>query len=199
MGKIKQFAGKSLLKLFGWKMTGLPPKDKKYVCIVAPHTSIKDMFIGKWYNWAHNMEPKIIMKQEFFFFPLGIIVRRWGAIPIDRSKAANVVDQMAKHFAENDEFTLAITPEGTRKINHKWKTGFYRIAQKAGVPLHLTYIDFKTKEVGFMPEFKMSGDIKADMPKIQLRYKGIYAAHVNLFSIGEGIPVFENKLDNNKD
>jgi len=173
-------------------MIAPPPQIDKYVCIIAPHTSIKDMFIGKWFNWATGMEPKIIIKKEFFFFPIGPIIRRWGAIPVDRSKASNVVSQMADHFAKSEKMILAITPEGTRKINHKWKSGFYRIAQRANVPLFLCLIDFKTKEVGFMGEYKMTGDLKKDMEDIQLQYKGIYAAHPELFSIGEGVPVFDS-------
>ena len=42
----KQFIGKSRLKLGGWKVVNTYPNLGNAVCIVAPHTAIKDFFIG---------------------------------------------------------------------------------------------------------------------------------------------------------
>ncbi len=51
-------------------------------------------------------------------------------------------------FEEIPDLVLMISPEGTRKPNENWKTGFYYIAQKAGVPIVVGYPDYKKKEAG---------------------------------------------------
>ncbi len=44
-----------------------------------------------------------------------------------------------------------------------WKTGFYRIATGAGVPIMLASIDPEKKTLRFGPTFEPSGDYDADM------------------------------------
>ena len=40
---------------------------------------------------------------------------------------------------------MAVTPEGTRSRQEKWKTGFYYLAKKSNVPICLGYLDYKLK------------------------------------------------------
>ena len=183
MASFKKFIGKSFFKIIGWKFTGEIPDVPKYVCALAPHTSILDMIWGKMYNWAVGMEPKIMVKKEFFYFPMGWLLRRWGAIPINRQYPGGIVKQIAEEFRKSDKMILAITPEGTRSPNPEWKTGFYRIALEANVPIYLTYSDFKTKTAGFIGEFIPTGDIDADMKAIKEQYKGIEGFHKEKFVI----------------
>lgn len=170
MKYILRFIGKLFLKLGGWKMVGEVPKDNKYVCVIAPHTSIKDIIIGKFFNWASNMKPVIMVKKEFFFFPISCLIRRWGAIPVDRKKAKNIVAQMTDLFEKRERMLLAISPEGTRSLVKTWKTGFYRIAEAAKVPIYLSFIDVKTKTLGFLGEAVMTGNMKSDIDVIRARY-----------------------------
>ena len=180
---IRKFIGKLLLKIGGWKMVGDVPKDDKYVCIIAPHTSFRDIFVGKLYNWANNMKPVIMVKKEFFFFPISCIIKRWGAIPVDRKKTKNIVEQMADYFRQKDKMLLAITPEGTRSLVKEWKTGFYRIAEAAKVPIYLSFIDFKTKTVGFLERATVTGNMKSDIDMIKQKYQGMVGFIPSKFSV----------------
>lgn len=183
MASIKKKLSKKLLKTLGWKFIGEVPTEKKYVVIVAPHTSALDMLYVKLYHWAFGMKPKIMVKKEFFFFPVGYILKIWGAIPINRKYAGGVVNQMADIFKTSDEFIIGIAPEGTRNANSEWKTGFYRIAEAAKVPLFLTVIDFKNKEIGFLGEQEITGDIEKDIASIKEKYKDAEGYHKDKFVI----------------
>ncbi len=183
MGSLKKKLSKSFLKLRGWKFIGEVPKEQKYVVIIAPHTSIFDMIYVKLYHWAFGMKPKIMVKKEFFFFPVGNIIKVWGGIPINRKYAGGVVKQMADNFKNSEEFIIGIAPEGTRSLNSNWKSGFYRIAEAANVPIFLTFIDYKKKEIGFLGEHKITGNIEKDIQDIKERYRGIEGYHKRKFAI----------------
>src|SRR5205814_1046399 len=75
----------------------------------------------------------------------GKFVSSLGAVPVDRRSPQNLVEQMANEFATRDELVLAIPPEGTRKRVEHWKTGFYYIALKAGVPIVPSILDYGKK------------------------------------------------------
>lgn len=183
MAGFSRFIGRTFFKMIGWKIVGEVPKPKKYVICLAPHTSIWDMIWGKMYNWALDMRPKIMVKKEFFFFPVGPIIKFWGAIPVDRNYPGGVVKQLADRYDKSDNLIVCITPEGTRKANPNWKTGFYRIAKEAGVPIFLALIDFNKKEVGFMGEFKISDNMESDLEEIKQRYKGMRGIYKEKFAI----------------
>jgi 1-acyl-sn-glycerol-3-phosphate acyltransferase len=182
---LKKIYGKSLLKIFGWKIVGEIPTDEKYIAVVAPHTSFMDMFVGKIYNWAVGMKPSIMVKKEFFFFPMNLLIRSWGGIPVDRKNAVNIVDQMADYFKKRKKLILIITPEGTRSLNTEWKTGFYRIAEKAEVPIYMIFGDFKKKTVGFLGKFEPTGNMEEDMKAIKRNFVGITGYHSHKFSVGD--------------
>jgi hypothetical protein len=134
-------------RLLGWKTNVTVPNYDKCVICAAPHTSNWDLFIGKLFYGAIGRKTSFMMKKEWFFFPLGLIFRAIGGIPVDRSRNTSLVDQMANKFAGSKLFHLAITPEGTRKSNPNWKKGFYFIALKAQVPIMLIGIDYPTKTI----------------------------------------------------
>ena len=95
-----------------------------------------------------------------------------GGIPVKREKdaASAVVDQAVNAFAESDHLILGIAPEGTRAQVDKWKTGFYRIAESAGVPIVPAYVDSVSKTIGFGDIFIPTGDIEADLKFLQKFY-----------------------------
>lgn len=170
---IQKFISKSFFRMFGWKVVGEVPVTKKYVMVIAPHTSLLDVPVGKMYNWLVDMKVSLMIKKEFFFFPMGALLRKWGGIPINRNYPGGIVQQMADKFANSEKLIVSLTPEGTRSPNPNWKTGFHRIATAANVPVYLTCINFKTKEIGFIGEHKLTGDIKADIDAIKERYRGM--------------------------
>lgn len=124
------------------------------------------------------------MKREWFFFPLGYIWRWMGGIPVDRKNKNSLTEQMINRFKSKDSFHLAIAPEGTRKKNSDWKTGFYYIAVGAGVPISLAYIDFFRKEVGVAKIFyPTAGKAQEDLLEIKDFYKNIKGKHLERFSL----------------
>ena len=126
-----------------------------------------------------------MMKKDWFFFPLGLIFKAVGGIPVDRSRKTSLVDQMAHKFAESKKFHLAITPEGTRKRNPNWKKGFYDIALKAQFPIVLVAIDYTTKTSSSTKAIMPTGDIEKDMREIKLYFKDFKGKHPENFSIGD--------------
>jgi 1-acyl-sn-glycerol-3-phosphate acyltransferase len=90
---------------------------------------------------------------------------------------------MTTLFQSNDNFQLAIAPEGTRKKTAKWKTGFYYIALAAGVPITLAYIDYSQKEIGVIKNFYPTGAAEQDIDEIKQYYSHIQAKHPKKFTI----------------
>ena len=89
-----------------------------------------------------------------------------GGISIDRTKRANVVDQVAAEFARRDELALVIAAEGTRSSDGTWRSGFYNIAVAAGVPIVPTWVNPERRELGFGPPIWPSGNYGEDLAKI---------------------------------
>lgn len=151
-------------KLFGWKIAKYPPRLKKYVIAVAPHTSNWDFGVGYCVKHISDLHPNFLAKNSLFKIPLvGWFLRNMGGVPVDRSRNVKLVDQMVEKFGELDQFIVAITPEGTRAYSEKWKTGFYYVAQKAGVPIVMAGLDYGTKLVTFSDPFYPTGDVEKDL------------------------------------
>ena len=105
--------------------------------------------------------------------PLGILVRAVGGVPVDRSNAKNVVEQIADQFRERDRFLLVIAPEGSRSYREYWKSGFYRIAKAADVPVILTYLDYGRKRSGIGEIIHPSDNPVHDMDRIRAFFEPI--------------------------
>ncbi|MEK6575078.1 MAG: lysophospholipid acyltransferase family protein [Chloroflexota bacterium] len=180
---LKPIAG-ILLRVIGWKVEGVLPDVDKLVIIVAPHTSNWDLPIG--YIVGHALELLstwrygFMAKDSAFKWPLGILIRWMGGIPIDRSSPQNVVEQMVAAFQHHDRLMLAITPEGTRSRTRYWKSGFYHIAAGAKAPIVLAFLDYKRRVGGLGPIITPSGNIAADMDIIREFYSGVTARHPEL-------------------
>lgn len=169
MQKIAQF----IFKLIGWKIVGSLPDEKKYILIVAPHTSNWDTVIGLIARFIIGVKIHFLAKHQLFFFPLGQLLKALGAIPVNRSIKGNVVEQTAQMFRSQEALRLAITPEGTRGPVARWKEGFYHMASQAGVPIVMVGLDYASKEVRLESPFVPSGDMAADFDKIFSFFKTI--------------------------
>ncbi len=166
-----------LYRSFGWRTAGDPPASLKYVIIAAPHTSNWDFFFTVCLAFIYRLKPQMMMKAEWFFWPMGPLFRWLGAIPIDRSRANNIVAQSIAAFEASEEMVLVVPPAGTRRKVLHWKTGFYHIANGAGVPIALGYLDYRRKVGGFGPTVMPSGNIDSDMVVIRRFYAGISGKH----------------------
>ena len=176
--KVLRWLALWLFRVLGWKLVGgLPQGLKKAVLVVAPHTSNWDGFYGLLFCFVKQLPIKFAIKKEAMIFPIGLILKRMGAIPIDRkkqrssTKGDNMVIYMATMLMEQESLMLIIAPEGTRSRVKRWKQGFYHIALRANVPIILGYIDYKQKHIGFGPTVHPTGNFDKDVQKIQAFYK----------------------------
>lgn len=174
---MKKLATK-ILSLFGWKcLAPLQEQTTKSIICVAPHTSNWDFFIGKLYYSTINKPHGFLMKKDWFFFPLGYLLKALGGIPIDRSRSQGTTEKVVDYISRQEEVHIAITPEGTRSYGTEWKTGFYRIALSAGIPIELAMIDYKNKLVGIFEVFYPTGDMERDIAYIRSRYRSEQAKY----------------------
>ena len=170
------------LRLLGWRIVGTPPDVPRYVLIGAPHTSNWDFFYMLLVCFSLRLQVYWMGKNSLFPWPLGGLMRWLGGIPVDRSKPGGLVEETVAAFAREERLIVVIPPEGTRSRVRQWKTGFYRIAAGAGVPIALGYLDFRKKEAGLATLFTPSGDLDADMVKIRSFYSGVVGRNPEMFS-----------------
>lgn len=168
------------LRLIGWRAEGRELPHSKFVLIAAPHTS----------NWDFPLMLMVVLKlrlQIFWMgkhtlFPFGFawLMKYLGGIPINRKKSQNVVSETIKLFEHHNKLIVLIPPEGTRSKVKNWKSGFYRIARGANVPVLLGQVDGKRKIAKLDEFFFPSDDLEADMKKIRIFYadtKGLITAN----------------------
>lgn len=168
---IQGFCRWLLYKKLGWTKCITVAHPDKFIICLAPHTSNWDFIIGQLYAQAEGFKINFLMKREWFFWPLGVIFRSLGGIPVWRSKHTSMTDNLAETAKTKDSFKLCITPEGTRSPNTEWKKGFYFIALKAEIPILLYGVDYEKKKIVCTDSFTPSGNINEDMPKIKSYFK----------------------------
>lgn len=168
---IQGFCRWLLYKKLGWTKCITVAHPDKFIICLAPHTSNWDFIIGQLYAQAEGFKINFLMKREWFFWPLGVIFKSLGGIPVWRSKHTSMTDNLAETAKTKDSFKLCITPEGTRSPNTEWKKGFYFIALKAEIPILLYGVDYEKKKIVCTNSFTPSGNIDEDMPKIKSYFK----------------------------
>ncbi len=171
----------------GWTIKSqYDPKIKKAVVIGAPHTSNWDFPLGVMALRVLGIKINIIAKHTLFFFPLGFIMRFFGAVPLDRKNSKNFVKGTAALFQRADQLWVGLSPEGTRKKVESWKTGFYYLAMEANVPIVFAYLDYEKKEMGIGEYIVPTGDFKADLQLIKNFYADKSACYPDKWDL-EGI------------
>lgn len=175
--------GRLLLWLGRWELVGALPADRRHlVLIAAPHTSNWD------YIWmmagASVLGARIsaVGKESLERGPLGWLLRRLGLVGVDRSGGKGVVDQLAAKMVASDGMLLAIPPSGTRRYTEHWRSGFYWVAHKAGVPILMGFIDYGTRRLGVGPLLEPTGDVSADMDQIRAFYAPMRGRYPELTS-----------------
>lgn len=177
-GVISPPIAKGILKLLDWKIVGEIPNVSQAVFLALPHTSNMDGLYAIPTLLALDLDIKIMGKQSLFKLPIVRSFFRWaGIIPINRGEKGSVLQSSIDQFKSGEPLFLGLSPEGTRSYTEEWKTGFYYIADGAGVPIIPVAMDYKTKEVRFMAAVMPTGDIEADLPKILQQYKGVVPKH----------------------
>ena len=120
-------------------------------------------------------------KKQLFWEPFGTYLRWLGGVPIDRTAPGGSVQEAVNQFHSRDRFLLVITPEGTRTKVERWRTGFYIIAKKAGVPILPLVFDYGKREVRFEKLLMPSGDMEKDFKILQSYYNRSQARNPDLF------------------
>ena len=174
-----------LLRRMGWESVGGPMKEKKAIVLGVPHTSVWDFLVSYLFYTQFGKVAHIMIKKEFFFWPMGPILRACGAVPVDRESAASMVRSLIHEMDQADEFHLAIAPEGTRKAVKRWKTGFHLIARETGATVYVGYYDWGRKRISVGEPFELTDDPKADMQRIYDIYRpmGIQGKHKDGFIV----------------
>jgi 1-acyl-sn-glycerol-3-phosphate acyltransferase len=169
-----RWLGRTVLRLGGWRMEGEFPDIPKLVLIGAPHSSNWDGIWGLAAKLALGLDIKILGKESLFKIPvMGLMLRRLGVIPVDRKAAHGVVEQSAAMIRRAPKFWYGLAPEGTRKPVERWKTGFWKIAKAADVPVLPAYFHYGKKVIGIGPTFALGDDMAADLARIREWYRGV--------------------------
>lgn len=159
--------GRCVLRLGRWRLVGDFPDLPKVMVIVAPHSSFWDAIWGLAAKLALGAEVHFMAKKELFIGPLGWLLRALGGIPTDRRAPGGIIGEMVQHYASHERFWLGIAPEGTRKPVERWKSGFWRIASEAGVPVLCASFHYPERRIHIGPVFELSDDMDADIARMR--------------------------------
>lgn len=169
-GPIRRFIGRTCLRAMGWRVEGEFITVPKYILVAAPHTTNMDLFYMLFTTMALRIPATWMMKDTAFWWPVGILWRKLGGIPINRRAATNVVQQIVDVFESRDHLALLIAPEGTRKAVKYWKLGFYWMALEAGVPVVPGYINHEKKIIGTGAPIELTGDVETDFEALRAAF-----------------------------
>jgi predicted aminopeptidase len=194
---LKRIFCRTFLWLMGWKTTSRLPADvKKYLVVLVPHTSNWDFPYGVASRPFIGIDNcNFLIKRMWVDAPVvGRIIRWLGAIPVDRSKNTNLVDQVVEAFAKRERLGVAVTPEGTRSRTKEWKTGFYHIAHKAQVPIACGFIDYHHREIGIGKVFYTTGNMEADIEELKDFYRDKTPMYPDKSSLEHRLPAAKRGL-----
>jgi len=173
------------LRLSGWRVDSSETFSPPFVFIGAPHTSNWDFMLMLAMLLHLHLDARWLGKHTLFRFPFGGLMRWLGGIPVDRSQPQNLVPETAQWLRSNPHTVLCVPPEGTRKKVDHWKTGFYFIALRAGVPILMTAVDGENRKIRVLGTFLPSGEAEREILEIQqhyVKFRGIVAENTCDFS-----------------
>lgn len=164
----------ALYRWRGWRLEGSHPGVAKFVITGAPHTSNWDFvfFIGATHQLG--IRPSFMGKHTLFKWPLTRFMQDMGGVEVDRSnRGSHYVEQVARAFAEADELALVVAPEGTRRSDGAWRSGFWHIARAAGVPIVPAWVNHATMRGGIGPTIWPSDNFAADLKRLAAFYRSV--------------------------
>lgn len=156
-----------ILRIGRYRLVNEAPDEPVMVLVAAPHTSNWDFPLMLAMAWSAGLSPKWLGKQEMFSGPLAPIFRALGGIAVDRDAPGDLVGEMASNARSTASLALVVPAEGTRTKSEYWKSGFYRIARDAEIPIALCYLDGPTRTGGFGPTIDPSLGVSAVMDQVR--------------------------------
>ena len=173
-----------ILKKAGWSFKVNLEMPDKCVIVIAPHTSNWDFILGELGIHSVGMKAGFLMKDTWFFFPLGYLFKALGGIPVNRRQHGNLTQSIVEAYNSTPRLAIGVTPEGTRSANPHWHKGAIFMARDAGVPLVLAYFDYKERVVCIDRVFELSDDPEADLISIKQYYQHFNAKYPENFVTG---------------
>ena len=180
---LQSFCKRILYRWMGFSEVVTETRPEKNIIVMAPHTSNWDFVVGTLYARAEGFQCNFLIKKEWFFWPMGILMRKLGGIPVYRDKKTGSTERLATLAMQSKEFHLCITPEGTRQPNREWKRGFYYIALKAQLPILLYGLDYRKKVIECTKVIIPNGDVEGQMAEIKEYFARFTAKKPENFSI----------------
>ena len=177
----RRWVGLLGLSLAGWRVEGNLPNLRKFVLIVAPHTSNWDFVVGFLAYLGLRLHSSWCVKHTALRWPWAALGRHFGAVAIDRAHAGNVVGASVAAMNAAERMVITLAPEGTRKKVTHWKHGYYRIAVDAGVPIVTAALDYSRRRIVFGAPMTPSGDYAVDWPKLSGAFDARMARHPDQF------------------
>jgi 1-acyl-sn-glycerol-3-phosphate acyltransferase len=162
--------GRGVLRLLRFRFEGQLPDVPRGVMIVAPHTSNWDFLLGLAARAALDLDAHWLGKHTIFRPPFGRLMHAMKGVPVDRTSPEKAIDTVTRAFDEREQLIIAIAPEGTRFRVERWKTGFYRFARAAGVPILPVAFDWGERRVWLLPAFQPTGDYDKDVQVLQAMF-----------------------------
>jgi len=179
---MRTLAGK-ILQMQGWKINGGYDGLKKSVTIFAPHTAHIDYYYGKLGFTELGVKFKFLSKKELFFFPMNLIMRALGSIPVRGVKGQNAIYHVVEMLNKNEELHIVVSPEGWIKKMTKWNKGFFYMAQKANVPIAVATLDYEKREMGVKRIIYDTSDFKTVLAEINAVYKDVKGKNPDQFAL----------------
>ena len=167
---LKRLASFLILTLGRYKVATPPPTERVSVMIAAPHTSNWDFPLMLAMAWRLGLHIKWLGKKQMFVGPLAPLYRAMGGVAVDRDNPGPLVDDLIAEAKGTDQIAIVIPAEGTRTKGEYWKSGFYRIANGADIPILPSYLDGPTRSGGVGPAIDSSQSVGAVMDDVRAFY-----------------------------
>ncbi|MDA0977714.1 MAG: 1-acyl-sn-glycerol-3-phosphate acyltransferase, partial [Proteobacteria bacterium] len=91
-----------MLRLAGWTCKGEVPASRNLVIIAAPHTSNWDFILLLAAAYSFRFQINWLGKDSLFKTPLGPLLSYLGGIPVNRSRANRMVEELAARIRQSD-------------------------------------------------------------------------------------------------
>lgn len=164
--------GRSVLRLFGWRVEGEIPNVKRLLIIAAPHTSNWDFVFAMAAILGLNLRIRWLGKHTVFKPGVKWFMDWLGGIPIDRGNPRQLVEHVVGISNRENGVAIGLAPEGTRAKVTQWKSGFLRIAELTDCSIVMVALDFEQRRFVIGDVFQPTGDNQRDIETIKIFYSG---------------------------
>ncbi|NNH34100.1 acyltransferase [Acinetobacter sp. NIPH 2377] len=159
----------------GWSFEGEFPNLPKAVAIISPHTSNIDAWHGFTALLGLGIKITIFGKHTLFKTPLKPLLEWIGVIPVNRSIQQGTTQQIIDFIDTQNQIWVGMAPEGTRKQAVTFRSGFYRIAVGANLPIVMFAFDYDHKTIYCLGVFQPTGNYDQDLEQILNLYAGKFS------------------------